>query len=426
MGCKRDAGRRQGRKHLSGDGSHRALRRSLRRGLRGQRLNPAKHGVAQRHALGLLRDLEAKALGDTAHGAGVAAAGDERSRREELPLLTARRGAPAAPAGAVSASEHHRLVRVQARGLLGGHGVALAGIGGGGSRRLGLLRGLAARSGTLAAPAGAVGAGKHHGLVRVQARRLLGGRVPALAHVGRHREGLQLALRGGLVDQLHELLSADLLLVQELLREGVEEVPVGREELHAALVLLLDDALHLGVDLLPEALGDRGGAAAHEVPAHEGTSAAAAALLAEDALPHDVRHAELHHHGLRHLSTLLEVVRCSRGHVGLPVDNLLRKAAAKGHAHAVLQELLGVEPRVEALLRGHEDGDPARGPARHDADLGHHVKVVHQRAEYRMAGLMVGDELALLLRHHRVLLLQADGDALERAEDVVLVDLRLV
>mmetsp|Transcript_136585 Transcript_136585/g.424368 ORF Transcript_136585/g.424368 Transcript_136585/m.424368 type:complete len:372 (+) Transcript_136585:141-1256(+) len=371
MGCKRDAGRRQGRKHLSGDGSHRALRRSLRRGLRGQRLNPAKHGVAQRHALGLLRDLEAKALGDTARGAGVAAAGDERSRREELPLLTARRGAPAAPAGAVSASEHHRLVRVKARGLLGP-------------------------------------------------------RALPLARVGRRRERRQLALRGGLVDQLHELLPADLLLVQELLGQGVEEVPVAREQLHATVVLLLDDALHLGVDLLPEALGDRGGAAAHEVPAHEGTSAAAAALLAEDALPHDVRHAELHHHGLRHLSTLLEVVRCSRGHVGLPVDNLLRKAAAKGHAHAVLQELLGVEPRVEALLRGHEDGDPARGPARHDADLGHHVKVVHQRAEYRMAGLMVGDELALLLRHHRVLLLQADGDALERAEDVVLVDLRLV
>mmetsp|Transcript_136587 Transcript_136587/g.424377 ORF Transcript_136587/g.424377 Transcript_136587/m.424377 type:complete len:254 (+) Transcript_136587:141-902(+) len=253
MGCKRDAGRRQGRKHLSGDGSHRALRRSLRRGLRGQRLNPAKHGVAQRHALGLLRDLQAKALGDTAHGAGVAAAGDERSRREELPVLTARRGAPAAPAGAVSASKHHRLVRVKARGLLGP-------------------------------------------------------RALPLARVGRRRERRQLALRGGLVDQLHELLPADLLLVQELLGQGVEEVPVGREQLHATVVLLLDDALHLGVDLLPEALGDRGGAAAHEVPAHEGTSAAAAALLAEDALPHDVRHAELHHHGLRHLGALLEVV----------------------------------------------------------------------------------------------------------------------
>jgi len=53
---------------------------------------------------------------------------------------------------------------------------------------------------------------------------------------------------------------------------------------------------------------------------------------------------------------------------------LLPLAPLRGSAH------LGVEPGVEPFLGGHEDRHSARGSAGDDADLGHHVVVVHQGA----------------------------------------------
>mmetsp|Transcript_66652 Transcript_66652/g.189211 ORF Transcript_66652/g.189211 Transcript_66652/m.189211 type:complete len:330 (-) Transcript_66652:739-1728(-) len=144
-------------------------------------------------------------------------------------------------------------------------------------------------------------------LVWVEAGRVLSTRLNALAGEGGHRKRLQLALRCDLVDHLHQLLAIDLLLLDELLGEGIQEVSVRGEELHAAPVLLVDDALDLCVDLLLEALGDWRCAAAHEVPAHEG-AAATALLLPEDALADNIRHAQLHDHSLGHLRALLEVV----------------------------------------------------------------------------------------------------------------------
>ena len=47
---------------------------------------------------------------------------------------------------------------------------------------------------------------------------------------------------------------------------------------------------------------------------------------------------------------------------------------------SVASRHLGVEPGVQPFLGGHEDRHAARGSAGDDADLGHHVVVVHQGA----------------------------------------------
>jgi hypothetical protein len=120
---------------------------------------------------------------------------------------------------------------------------------------------------------------------------------------------------------------------------------------------------------------------------------------------------------------LLEVARCAGGDVVGAVNELLGNAAAQRHSHLVLQVGARVQARLQALLRGREEGEAARGAARHDGDLGHGVILGHEGANQRVARLVVSNQPLLLLAHHSALLLGAGNDALQSVRNLVLGDL---
>jgi len=250
----------------------------------------------------------------------------------------------AATAWAITAGKHQRLVGVDALGLLGilADEDLLARVGGH-SHWL-LLH--------LAATAWAITAGKHQRLVGVDALRLLRFKLHTLPNksggcqrlLGHH----EFALNCCLVDQFHQLLTAYFFLLQQHIREVVQNVHVRPQQPHAPPVLRVHDSLDLGIDERPEALRHRRRPLPHEVPAHEG--AAPALLLPHDALPHRLRHPQLRDHGRSHLRALLEVVRRARRDIVCAVDDLLGDATAQRHAHTVLEELLGVQAGVETVL----------------------------------------------------------------------------
>ena len=258
-------------------------------------------------------------------------------------------------------------------------------------------------------------------------QRHLRGVLDHLARVGGHGHLAvahdQLSFCSSFVDQFHQLLAGDLLLLQEKLGKLIKEIHVVSQELHATLILLVHDALDLSVHLLLQSLRHGRSPLSHEVTAHEGT---AALLASQETLANFRRHAKGHHHLLGDLRALLEVVGGTSGHIVLAVDDLFGQAPTQRHAHAILQKLLRVEARVQPILGRHEDRHATGWAPRHDADLGHDVVVVHQSAQDGMTGLMIGHELLLLLGHDCVFLLQANRNTLQCIEDVVGVDLRLV
>mmetsp|Transcript_68672 Transcript_68672/g.161530 ORF Transcript_68672/g.161530 Transcript_68672/m.161530 type:complete len:423 (-) Transcript_68672:281-1549(-) len=250
--------------------------------------------------------------------------------------------------------------------------------------------------GAAKAAAGAVSASEHHRLVRMHALSLGRHRGPSttlhdLAGVSGHGHLVahdQLALGCRLVDELHQLLARDLLLLHKLLGKLIKEVHVVPQKLHAAVVLLIHNALDFRVHLLLQRLRNGWGSLTHEVAAHERTTLL---LASQQSLTNLRGHAQGHHHLLGDLRALLEVVGCAGGHVVLAVDDLLCQSTSERHAHAVLEELLGVEARVEPLFRRHEDGHATSRAAGHDADLCDHVIVVHEGTEDGVACLVVGD-----------------------------------
>ncbi len=129
---------------------------------------------------------------------------------------------------------------------------------------------------------------------------------------------------------------------------------------------------------------------------------------------HRVRgaHPVVVHHRVRDVGDALQVVRRARG--DRAEDDLLGDATAEQHRHLVDQLLARLQ--VAVLVR-HVHDVAERLPARDDRDLVHVVGGDQQLARQRVAGLVVGDDLALVLVERRGGL-HAGDDALERLVEV--------
>mmetsp|Transcript_12990 Transcript_12990/g.36850 ORF Transcript_12990/g.36850 Transcript_12990/m.36850 type:complete len:647 (+) Transcript_12990:384-2324(+) len=207
------------------------------------------------------------------------------------------------------------------------------------------------------------------------------------------------------------LLRAHRLPGDELPGERVECLPVLEEDPLAARVGALHQPAHLGVDESPGLGGHLRGRRA--------TLAAAQCHLA-DALGHAV----LRHHGLGDRGHALEVVGGAGGDFIVAEDDLFSHTAAQRHCHGALEVLPAVEAGVHAVLAGGEEGEAPGAPARGDGDLRDLVVVWGEGADDGVAGLVVGDELALLGRDvGRALLLGAEGHPVERVADLLVPDL---
>ena len=100
--------------------------------------------------------------------------------------------------------------------------------------------------------------------------------------------------------------------------------------------------------------------------------------------------------------------------------DLLRRAAAEQHRHVVDQLLARLEV---AVLLGQVERVAERPAARDDRDLVHAVDAGQQLGAQRVAGLVEGDDAALVLVE-RAARLHAGHDALERGVEVGLRDAR--
>mmetsp|Transcript_80783 Transcript_80783/g.193754 ORF Transcript_80783/g.193754 Transcript_80783/m.193754 type:complete len:259 (-) Transcript_80783:1990-2766(-) len=150
----------------------------------------------------------------------------------------------------------------------------------------------------------------------------------------------ELAFSSRLVDHLHQLITGDLFLLHQSLCQGVQEVHVVPQQLHAALVLFVHDALHLRIHRLLQSLGYWWRTPTHKITPHERPTLL---LSSQEALANLRRHPKLHHHRLGHLRALLEVVGGTCGDIVSTIDDLLCEATTQCHTHSILQELLGVE-----------------------------------------------------------------------------------
>ena len=221
-------------------------------------------------------------------------------------------------------------------------------------------------------------------------------------------------LRRTALEQLHELLGVDRLALEQEVRDPVEVLAVLGQQVLGGLVGLLDDAADLVVDLardLVRVVGLGG-----ELAAEEGQRA----VVAEDAGAEALGHPVAHHHLLRRLGHLLEVVGGAGG--DLAEDDLLRGAAAERHRHRVAELGAGGE---ELVLARERDRVAERLAAADDRDLVDRVAVGEQVADDRVAHLVEGGDQALLLRHHPGLLLGAGDHAHDPFLELVLADLAL-
>ena len=192
------------------------------------------------------------------------------------------------------------------------------------------------------------------------------------------------------------------------MRDLVQLEAVVLERLEGGLVALLDEALDLCVDFLGRALraGELGAAA--EV---------AVALLAEGDHAELVGHAVLRDHGAGDACGLLDVVGGTGGH--LAEDELFGRTATAEHRDLVLG-LLARGEEVLVLLDLHREAERP-GRARDDRDLGDGRGALLGCGDDGVAGLVVGDDVLLVLGQDRGLLLLAGDDHVDGLDEVLLV-----
>ena len=132
--------------------------------------------------------------------------------------------------------------------------------------------------------------------------------------------------------------------------------------------------------------------------------------------PELFRHTILRHHRSCNSCRLLNVVRGARGH-GIEYNLLGCAACDKFDKHRA-DLLLRVE--VLLLLRHiHDIAERTHGPW-DNGDLLHRLRILLERGDKRVADLMVGHDLPLLLREDAALLLLADQDNFDSLQEIFL------
>ena len=171
------------------------------------------------------------------------------------------------------------------------------------------------------------------------------------------------------------------------------------DQLARQRVLLVDDAAHLGVDLLHGLFRDVGGLG------HAAAQEHLALVLGIDHGTQRLAHAVLHDHVACQVGGALEIVAGAGGH--LVHEHFFGDAATEQHADLVQHVFLVV---AVAVLLGQAHGHAQRAAARDDGDLVHRVALRQQFADQRVAALVVGRVAALFLGHDHALALGAHQD----------------
>src|SRR5579875_3546116 len=154
------------------------------------------------------------------------------------------------------------------------------------------------------------------------------GRGGREGHLGRGRHlGAEHLLLGLPLKQRLELLLLDRLALDQDLRQLLERVAVGGEDLLGLHVRGLDHPPDLIIDLARDLIGVVG--LGRELAPQERLPV----IVPEHPRPQLLRHPEAHHHLLGGGGHLLQVVGGAGGH--LAEDDLLRRPAAQGHRHHV-------------------------------------------------------------------------------------------
>mmetsp|Transcript_14045 Transcript_14045/g.35385 ORF Transcript_14045/g.35385 Transcript_14045/m.35385 type:complete len:951 (-) Transcript_14045:158-3010(-) len=233
-----------------------------------------------------------------------------------------------------------------------------------------------------------------------------------------------------------QLLSGELLALEQLVRGGVERLRVRLQHLHAVPVRAVHevhrrrlDPVQRRVGALEHAAGDGvakevGVDVVHvhlKVALHE-ADVAAGRRPRGDA---QVRHTVGGHHLLRELPQVLDVAHRVRGGIPRAKHDVLRGAAGGEHADALQQARLG-RHCVVLVAAAQEDGAAEVGAARHHADALHRLDLVVALAQHR------GHQpLAHLVRRNHALFDQAVlqcwpphalQHAVHRVVDVIRVD----
>ena len=248
-----------------------------------------------------------------------------------------------------------------------------------------------------AAVAGAAVSGRQGEFLGREHRRAVRGQALAVARV-RTADRPLLHRR----EDLQDLGPGHGLLVEQPEHQRVEHVAVLDEDFPGLVVRGLDQA----ADLLVDRGGDLLGVVpvVRHVPAQERLAVAVTELARAQPLAHPV----LGDHAARDLGGLLDVVGGTGGR--LVEDELLGGAPAQEHGQLV--EHLG--PGDEELVLGRQRAGVTQRPAaRDDRHLVHRIGVRHRVADQRVAALVVGDDLPLLLRQQHALALRTRHDPVD-------------
>ncbi|CDN45514.1 hypothetical protein BN871_HV_00060 [Paenibacillus sp. P22] len=223
------------------------------------------------------------------------------------------------------------------------------------------------------------------------------------------------AVLGAGLDQVADLLQVERLETKQRLSDQMHFLALLGKQLLRAVVALVDEVLHLLVDLVSNLVGVV--LLMADIPSKEYLALRAAELHRTEL----VAHAVFHDHAADDSGRLLEVA------VGTGSDfsdeQLLGYAAAQQAGDLVEHLLLGDE---HAVFLGKHDDITAGASARNDRDLVNHVGILQEVADNGVARLVVSDDALLAVADDAAFLLGAHDDAVDRFIDLGHADILLV
>ena len=126
------------------------------------------------------------------------------------------------------------------------------------------------------------------------------------------------------------------------------------------------------------------------------------------------------------IARAMSVARCRSFCAPVEISpNAISSARAAAEQHRELAEQVGPRHQVAVLERQLHGVAERAEAALHDRDLVHRIEPRQDRRDDRVAGLVVGDDPALLLAHH-ALLLEPGDDAVDGFVEILHLDRGLV